>query len=323
MIKVFVVHSGSDYQYIQDYVEPFLEGKIDIDGNKIAEPNPSKVSLLSLDSKPKNWKYPALKKLKQAQVVLFLMGKDDQLENKKDTIGWEIGKARKLNKIILLHKLDPSMKCPSYFYHNDPFTSQEHAIAKHMTLTEIKNRIEKFDAGDYDIYSSWFQTIDDHEREKYNDAIIEQYRLYQKSSEDLVLRRQNVNSFYQALNGILIPMLIAVSGIFNESLKIQSQYFVDPHIAIMMVAFVGLVLDYSWFRLLDSYGKLNSAKMKVLNLLEQQLPFEIYKVEWDVMTDRLNNKPYKSFTTTEKWTPILFCILYLFCIVVNIVHFCM
>ena len=143
------------------------------------------------------------------------------------------------------------------------------------------------------------------------DKVMEQYKLYQQSSEELVNRRQNVNSFYQALNGVLITVLAAVLGLSgSDSISAVSTY-INPWFAVVLIAVVGFILDCSWIRLLDSYGKLNSAKMKVLNLLERNLPIEMYRVEWDVMTDRLNNKPYKSFTTTEKWIPRIFCALYL------------
>ncbi len=64
MIKEFIIHSGNDYYYVKDFVEPFLEGKVDIEGNETANPKLSKVSLLSLESKERIWKNKALRKIK-------------------------------------------------------------------------------------------------------------------------------------------------------------------------------------------------------------------------------------------------------------------
>ena len=62
--------------------------------------------------------------------------------------------------------------------------------------------------------------------------------------------------------------------------------------------------------ILDAYGTLNAAKMKVLNLLEEQLPIALYDTEWRIMSDKLNNKKYVSFTDSEKRIPKLFMAIY-------------
>ena len=50
--------------------------------------------------------------------------------------------------------------------------------------------------------------------------------------------------------------------------------------------------------------------MKVINLIEKQLPLELYRAEWDVMSDKLNNRRYVSFTENEKRLPSVFILLY-------------
>ena len=308
MINVFVIHSGKDYDYVKTYVEPYLEGRIDAQGNPIPNPQPSRVRILTLESKGRIWKPEAGRKLRQAQVVLFLMGSDAEMPAKRQTIGWEVRRALQYQKIIFLHKRDREQSVPEYFLKKDRFTGQEHPVAEHMELEAIYSRIERLDAGEYEIFSPWFRTLKTEERDAYMDKVMEQYKLYQHTSEELVSRRQNVNSFYQALNGLLLTVLAAMLGaVGNDQGLIR---YINPAAALIMLSMVGFALDWSWIRLLDSYGKLNSAKMKVLNLLEQNLPIEIYRVEWDVMSDRLHNKPYKPFTATEKRIPSLFCVIY-------------
>ena len=50
--------------------------------------------------------------------------------------------------------------------------------------------------------------------------------------------------------------------------------------------------------------------MKVIKLLEEQLPVMLYDAEWRIMSDKLNNKKYVSFTDSEKRIPKLFLCLY-------------
>ena len=77
----------------------------------------------------------------------------------------------------------------------------------------------------------------------------------------------------------------------------------------------GIILDISWINILEAYGTLNSAKLKVINLLEEQLPIALYDAEWRIMSDKLNNKKYVSFTDSEKRIPKLFMAIYCLIIV--------
>ena len=86
-----------------------------------------------------------------------------------------------------------------------------------------------------------------------------------------------------------------------------------PPANLIVMAFMclaGIILDISWINILEAYGTLNSAKMKVINLLEEQLPVALYDAEWRVMSDKLNNKRYVSFTDSEKRIPKLFICVY-------------
>ena len=50
--------------------------------------------------------------------------------------------------------------------------------------------------------------------------------------------------------------------------------------------------------------------MKVIHLIEEQLPVALYDVEWRIMSDKLNNKKYVSFTNREKRIPRIFAYVY-------------
>ena len=58
--------------------------------------------------------------------------------------------------------------------------------------------------------------------------------------------------------------------------------------------------------------------MKVISLLEKQLPIALYDSEWKIMNDKLTNKKYTSFTDSEKKIPktfgVVYCIVLVVCI---------
>lgn len=87
------------------------------------------------------------------------------------------------------------------------------------------------------------------------------------------------------------------------------------------VPLVGIILCYSWMRIIKAYGSLNSSKMKIINILERKLPASLYEAEWKVQTDRLNLKPYISFTESEIRIPKIFICIYLIILFLEIMQY--
>lgn len=303
MVNIYIIHSGSDYAMIKQKIEPFLEGKVSEDGSALNPPWNGKARILTLGNVGSSWKLAAKRKIRDAQSVIFILGADADNKNKAGTIGWEIRQALKYNKSIMLHKLDESYEIPEYFMVKDQFTKTWHPISPDMSLGKIKKRIDDFDNGEYEIFSKLYQ---DKDAPDCKEMIFEQYKIYQRTSEDLVERRQHVNSFYQTVNSALITFM----GAFISFAGLSSSFLI-----ILISSIAGIILDISWINILESYGRLNSAKMKVLSLLERNLPVELYQVEWEIMSDKLNNKKYVSFTDSEKRIPKIFFAVYLIIIV--------
>ena len=308
MVNVFIVHSGKDYDYVKNTVEPAILG-IKETKNENSAPI-GNANLLTMKSGTQyNWKHEAKRVLKLAQVVLVVVGEDSCDPAKKDTMGWEIERANKYNKQIMI--LNPkNLKIPDFLYAYDHFTGQKRLVADQMSIEEIKNRINNYANGYYDIFSSKYSDMNDEEKLSHKNEILDQYKMFQKSSEDLVARRQSVNSFYISVNSALVALVGVVMGVVEMPAKLY---------VIAFMCITGIILDISWVSILDSYGTLNAAKMKVIKLLEEQLPIELYDAEWRVMSDKLNNKKYVSFTNSEKRIPRIFSIVYIVIIIAIII----
>ncbi len=333
MVNVFIVHSGNDYDYVKDSVEPFLMGKIDEDGKKIdAKCNANILTLKSgkkdkktdennkaqkksddkktgdektVKDKNRHWKIDANKKIRMAQVVVVIIGQDASEPSKNDTMGWEVKRAIKYNKQIMVHNRGEN-KIPKYLYNIDRFSKLEQLIAPQQTLFEIKKRIDDYSEGYYNIYSKKYESLSKEEKSSRKNELIDQYKMFQKSSEDLVSRRQNVNSFYISVNSAIVALTGIVIGMIDMPAKL---------LIVLFMCLCGAILDISWINILESYGNLNAAKMKVICLMEKDLPVELYDVEWQVMSDKLNNKKYVSFTNSEKRIPKIFLAVYILSII--------
>ena len=315
MVDIFIIHSTNDEKAINDDVIPVLQGRKGEHG----EPGDGicNANILMLDSKARipvfsSWKTVALKKIRMAQVVIVVLGKDITDPGKADTIGWEVRKAKKLNKYIMIYNLaglEPA-DYPEFMKKENDFSHTRVPITRCSTLTEIKERIDKYEKGIYDLFSQTYLNMPPEGRKEKKDALLEQYKMFQKSSEDLVSRRQSVNSFYISVNSALVALLGVVQGVMESSSKAYVMLF---------MCITGIILDVSWINILNAYGTLNGAKMKVIRLIEEQLPILLYDTEWKVMSDKLNNKKYVSFTNSEKRVPKLFAAVYGILIIVMLV----
>ena len=305
MVDVFIIHSGMDYAYVKDFVEPFLTGKIDEHGAPAS--GECNASILTLKSgKHTSWKKDALKKIKMAQVVLVVVGSDASAPAKVNTMGWEVKQAVRHNKQIMILNLK-DYELPSYLYQPNRFTKQQELIANQQSIIEIKRRIDQYAKGYYNIFSRKYSSLEDGEKSAHQDELLDQYKMFQKTSEDLVGRRQSVNSFYISVNSAIVALMGVIMGLVESPAKVYVMAF---------MCLTGVILDISWIGILEAYGTLNAAKMKVINLLEEQLPVALYDAEWRVMSDKLNNKKYVSFTDSEKRIPKLFAAIYIIVILV-------
>ncbi len=301
MINVFMIHSGQDYKMVKEVIEPYLRGSKDDGPNTSAN-----CSILTLESgEDIPWKKDATAKIKMSHAVIVVIGADADNDSKKDTMGWEVETAVKYNKLIMLYNPNND-KIPDYLMITDRFTKQKRLVAPVMTLEQIKQRIDDYVNEYYPIFSASYVDLPPENRSQRKGELVEQYKMFQKTSEDLVARRQSVNSFYISVNSALTGLLGVAFGVFDDSVKLI--------VAAFMCA-AGIILDISWIHILEAYGTLNAAKMKVIKLLEEQLPVMLYDAEWRIMSDKLNNKKYVSFTDSEKRIPKLFFSLYVIILV--------
>lgn len=131
----------------------------------------------------------------------------------------------------------------------------------------------------------------------------ELYKMMVSSSEQLVGRRQSVNTFFLTINSALLT----ASGLIVQSST-------EPRLGglgILVLAVVGAVLCLSWRSLIKSFGQLNTGKFKVINTLEKYLRAAIYEAEWEALGRGENPKIYRSFTSREIWVPNALFVIHL------------
>jgi hypothetical protein len=132
-------------------------------------------------------------------------------------------------------------------------------------------------------------------------AFMEQYKLYLEMLDNISERRQHANNFFLTVN---TGVCAFIGYIFSKDAAIEFRSF------FWFVPVAGILLSYFWYRLIRSYRDLNTAKFKVVHLMEQRLPLAPYHTEWLALGEAKDPKRYVPFTHLEIWIPRSFMLMY-------------
>ena len=87
------------------------------------------------------------------------------------------------------------------------------------------------------------------------------------------------------------------------------------------LSLAGIVLCYSWCRLIRSYKDLNTAKFKVVHEMEKELPFTPFDAEWEAVGRGEKSELYLPFTEVEMKIPWVFAAIHVGAFLVATVPF--
>jgi len=244
---------------------------------------------------PHAWHKDAIKMMKCADMIVYaLSGQSSTNKN----VEWELRKARKLNKYIVCLPMEPNLLPQNpCLYEIDPNTKERVCQAELLDSKETLFRIIE----DYNS-DSHIQLFHDNIDVQ---ILLEQYKLFSETAENLVTRRQNVNSFYISANTALITIGGTIFAIGSDG------DFLSKLAVIFALTIPGILLNTSWKRMLQSYYINNQGKMKILSMLEKKLAVSLYDAEWKAMKNKYSKQKYVSFTDNEKKLPLVFTFFYI------------
>ena len=134
-------------------------------------------------------------------------------------------------------------------------------------------------------------------KETYGDSfrtdLLEQYKLYVQSAENVSARRVASSSYLLTLNTALVALYGLQSASFGENWWT------------LLVPIAGILVSWLWGRIIKSHADLNRVKFALIHDMEHHLPAAMYKCEWQ-LTEGGQGKAYRAVTTRERWIPGLF-----------------
>lgn len=127
--------------------------------------------------------------------------------------------------------------------------------------------------------------------------LLEQYKLYVQSVEDVSVRRVASNRYLLTINAELVALYGLQSANFGQG------YWT------LLIPVMGIPVSLLWYLIIKSHADLNRIKFDVVREFEQHLPAAMYKYEWR-LAEEGRGTTYSAVTKIERWIPFLFAILH-------------
>jgi len=139
--------------------------------------------------------------------------------------------------------------------------------------------------------------------ESYRAAILEQYKVYVEMADRVSSRRGLTNTFFLTLNTLVFTL-------FGVLWKDKPSRISTLALVPLLIAALGQCA--TWWLMMRSYRQLNTAKFKVIGLLEERLPASPYwSAEWAALKEGKDPWVYLPLTYAEQLVPVLFAAIYL------------
>lgn len=131
------------------------------------------------------------------------------------------------------------------------------------------------------------------------DCVLEIYKLFVDTAEKTSDRRMQANRFYVTLLSSAIAAAIPLSNYVNLQLR--------THLVLLAAACaLGIAVCAAWVAHINYFRDLNSAKFKVIHEIEDHLPAQCFKKEWDIYKG--GNRAWLTATRIDRVLPFLFMV---------------
>lgn len=142
--------------------------------------------------------------------------------------------------------------------------------------------------------------------------LLEQYKLFVTMTDKVSARRIEANKFYMAwVTGTLAVISIVIT---------TKPSWEDERLVFVLGAILGIIVCLAWVDSVYSYKQLNSAKFRVIHMMEERLPFQCYVREWEILQGRRGFFGYTRLTNAELYVPVMLALGYLALLVYALAH---
>ena len=134
--------------------------------------------------------------------------------------------------------------------------------------------------------------------------LIEQYTTYVDTTLNVSNRRMRNNRFYV----LLLSGTLAVISVLADTQIIEE-------VGLLLAGLLGLALCVLWYLSIVSYKQLNSGKYRVIEEMEEELPFSPFDREWEILDRGDNWRTYITHTRVERKIQVVIGIPYILIVI--------
>ena len=137
-------------------------------------------------------------------------------------------------------------------------------------------------------------------------AVLEIYKLAVEMADRVSARRSVANNFYLTIHSALVAALLVSAPDREPIVSVSGAIFT-------CVAATGIALALLWWCSLVGYRRLNRAKYKAINQIEEALPAKPISQEWGFLEREEHSSwrhRYRELGWSERKVPLLFIALY-------------
>jgi hypothetical protein len=135
------------------------------------------------------------------------------------------------------------------------------------------------------------------------DILLEQYKIYIQTAENISEKRMNTNKFYITFLSSIITIFFIILKLFKEDFNYQ--------LIFILLSIFGITLSIIWRVNLHSYKQINRAKFKIIHKMEHNLPYRCFEKEWKLLGNGKFLTKYIKLTNIEFFLPYLYAMLFL------------
>lgn len=230
------------------------------------------------------WYQDAKQMILEANIVVYAVS---PASTEDKYVNWVLKKAYKAKKYITWYPVfadaEPHNECLQTI---DKYTKEKGFLARRVdTLSELLHNLSLFDS--YGYLHLLNDPMEPH-------VLLEQYKIYCDTAENLASRRQNVNSFYISAHAALLTIGATVFAL--ES----SDDLTNKLIVIAILSVPGIMLSISWVRMIQSYFIQTQSKRTIISIIEKKLAACMHESEWDAIKTSKRPKRHDFAAKDEK-----------------------
>lgn len=196
-----------------------------------------------------NWKALVEQKMRESDFVLFVIGAETFTS---DQLKWEYAKAKQLNKHIIGLKHKSVSEDSILFCQGFQVFNNVKQCFKFLSKTYEDDRKLRF----------------------------EQYKMMVSSTEKVTESRMKVNNLFFTITSSVLSVGFVLGKTFG--------FTIAATIGMIVLTTLSFLVSFFWEKLIDSYGKLNTGKFKVIYKIEKQLQTHMFEDEWKILTEEIN-----------------------------------